>query len=344
MPSSTFVTLNPAPGTREATRCAPPITNGGASSRATPTFSDAGGRLLRRFRRAALGMISLLLGWPHEAALAEGACVPAVQVVGDADLTAEVSAALGRRGVGAEGTDACPALGASLLREDGIIVVSRRDPAGREVERKVVQVEEAASVIESWVRPDLGADLMAGWSVDDAARVETPPAQEARRDPASIVVTGDLSLDGSDSLWLGTSIDACVRLGPTCLGGAARYRQATGSGRTEIAALATVDLPLRLGPIILAPGIALGGAGLSRFDDSGGGDDHGGGSWRLRGEGRLRLSIPLWGPVSFDADTAAELSPAGVTRREDGDDDSHHVVKDPTYFFRVGAGLRVGLP
>ncbi|AKU91188.1 hypothetical protein AKJ08_1575 [Vulgatibacter incomptus] len=269
-------------------------------------------------------------------------------VSGDVELASEVSSALGRRGVGAEGTDACPALEASLRREGGLIVVSRRDPVGREVARRVALVEEAASVVESWAQSELNAELMAGWTVGDAAVVEAPhapapmEARARRRDPASVVVNGDLSLDESNSLWLGTSLDACVRLGPVCAGGAGRFRRAQDSGRTELAALASVDLPLRFGPLLVSPGIALGGAVSSSFDDSGHGEDRLG-SWRPRGEGRIRLSFPLVGPVSLDAAAAAEASPAGAAQREVGDD-SVHPSEDPTFFLRVGAGVRVGLP
>gem|GEM_PF-5122724 len=297
--------------------------------------------------------LAVVVGTPVEAAAAE--CSPAAVVSGDADLVQEASLALQRAGVGLEGTESCPAVEASLRREDSLISVRCSDPVGRSVSRTVATVGEAVSVIESWAQPEANAAWMAGWTVETLApevpAKEIAPPGTKESEPTGALVstgwTGDLLWDGDGSTWMGTTLTLCMRIGPLCGGGAAGVRGSMSSlGVAEVGALASLELPLRAGRWELSPGIGVGGARGIR-SKSGGSDDHGGGDdWRLRGEGRVRVSYAIASWLALDVAFAAEASPAHTsTSTEDKFDDNPHVVSsDPTFFLRTGAGLRVSIP
>lgn len=281
-------------------------------------------------------------------------CSPAAVVSGDADLVQEASLALRRAGIGLEGTEACPAAMVTLRREGGLISVRCSDPVGRSVSRTVATVDEAVSVIESWAQPEANAAWMAGWTVETLApevpAKEIAPPGTKESEPTGALVstgwTGDLLWDGDGSTWMGTTLTLCMSIGPFCGGGAAEVRGSPSLGLAEVGALASLELPLRAGRWEVSPGIGVGGArglrsGSRGSDDNGGGDD-----WRLRGEGRLRVSYAIAAWLALDLAFAAEASPAHTsTSHEDKFDDNPHVVSsDPTFFLRTGAGLRVSIP
>ena len=302
---------------------------------------------------AALSCLLGVLGSPIAAAAAE--CGPAAVLSGDADLVQEASLALRRAGVGLEGTEECPAAEANLRREDGLISVRCSDPVGRSVSRTVATVDEAVSVIESWAQPEANAAWMEGWTVEmmappiSAKEVEPPGTKEENDSRGAFVSTGwtgDLLWDGDGSTWMGTTLTVCMRVGPFCGGGAAGVRGSTSLGVGEVGALASLELPLRAGRWELSPGIGVGGAKGIR-SGSRGSDDHGDDDWRLRGEGRVRVSYSIASWIALDLAFAAEASPAHTsTSTEDKFDDNPHdvVVSDPSFFLRSGAGLRVSIP
>ncbi|HEY0838959.1 MAG TPA: hypothetical protein VGD74_02115, partial [Vulgatibacter sp.] len=254
-------------------------------------------------------------------------------------------------GLALEATPACPAIEAQLVREGDLVSVRFSDPVGRRIVRQVATVEEAASVIESWAQPDQNAAWLEGWTVErtppEAPAMENAPAGTEEDDRLGALVstgwTGDLSWDGDGSSWMGTSLAVCVRMGPLCGGGAGGVRVENSGGRAEVVLLAGLDLPLRSGRWEVAPGIGLGAASVLG-DDKRGSDDDGRGGWRLRGEGRTRVSYRLSGSVLFDLVAAAEGSPSRAPAVEAGDDNPSVSRADPAFFVRIAAGLRMAIP
>jgi hypothetical protein len=91
-----------------------------------------------------------------------GACAAAVVVGGDEDAVAALAPRLGARGISTIVPDGCAAARARVERTDEGLVLRFEDPAGRRFERTVAGAEAAAALVESWVRSDLTAPLLAG--------------------------------------------------------------------------------------------------------------------------------------------------------------------------------------
>lgn len=295
----------------------------------------------------------ILLGWvlvslPWRAG-ADPGCDPAASLEGEAGLVREVGAILGSRGFVLEATEKCPAVEAWLRHKDGLIVLECRDRFGREVVRRVAQVGEAASVIESWARPDANAEWMEGWTVESAT-----PAVAAEPDPSgpelqaawlASSLAGEVSFDERGVPWAGTTLRACMTFWRLCMGGEGRFRRDFEMGRSELAFLASVELLLRVGDWEVAPGLEAGVAGPQHGDSSRFSDDYEAGGWRARGGGGARLSYFLARSLALELRAAAELSPEAQTRLREFDDNPHGLPPvDSRFFFRMGAGLRVAIP
>lgn len=304
---------------------------------------------IRRWRLAATSALASLLLAASLPASAEE-CPPAALLSGDPDLVQAASLALAEAGLALEASPGCPAVEARLVREGGLVSVHCSDPVGRRIVRQVATVEEAASVIASWAQPDQNAAWLEGWTVDRVPAKESEPAgTEEDEGPGALVSTGwtgHLSWDGDGSTWMGTSLAVCVRMGPLCGGGAGTFRvDGVEPRRGEVAVLASLDLPLQSGRWEIAPGIGLGAATMLGEDSrEWGDDDHGSGGWRLRGEGRTRVSYRIAGWVLLDFTVAAEGSPPQAAQFEPGDDSPSGPAADTLFFFRVGAGLRMAIP
>jgi hypothetical protein len=215
-------------------------------------------------------------------------CLPAADLSGDADIAAEVARALSRLGVvHGDFEGACPAVTATVLRDEAGIAVTVHDERGRIEGRVVADPRTAAAWIESWVRddaaplwsatpvvaapaappPEVAAVTPPSVVVDEvAAETTAPPREWSRWLPSVAVHLGrDLADDGS--AWDGVGVAACVRIRGFCLGAAGRH--ATNDGfsntggltsydRSSTVLAATAAYRLRVARVVIAPELALG--------------------------------------------------------------------------------------
>jgi hypothetical protein len=234
----------------------------------------------------------------------------------------------------------------------GALVVDVTDAFGRRSQRRVARVAEVVSLIESWARPDLNADLLTGFEVErtaPAVATLVPPPAGPARDRASVALIGDGLLDVDAAGWAGATLAACVRLGPLCVGASGRYRANFRTpARREVGALATLELPFHA-TVVVTPGV---GVGVARLATAGGGDGNGEGqqqqdqqepetSWGLRLEAHVALAVPLARWASVELVTAGELAPFAAAGQRQND---VTLPGEPRGALRVGLGLRIGRP
>jgi len=210
-----------------------------------------------------------LLATPVAANAAERApCASSAWLVGEAAPVSAVGAALRMRGVQSARPVGCSPLRVAIARCDGGLKLNATGPSGGVTERVVATAETAATLIESWVRTDIAAPLLAARAVDDpptaglaAANIPeavtpppmAPPAAAATGGTDAIVraatpaaphastrlavalgADGELVHDGSHA-W-GASLGACLTIRVVCLGlGARLARVEAVGGEDEIA-------------------------------------------------------------------------------------------------------------
>jgi hypothetical protein len=293
--------------------------------------------------------LALLLAASH--ARAEECRATAV-LEGDAALVDSIEGALQRRGVETRAIASCPATTARLDRRGAQIAVKVIDPAGRTSERIFVDTDAAAALIASWARQDMSSSLLLGFVVPDApapavaettARVDAPASRARRsRDRLTFAAAGESSVDFTDGKqWLGARATACVRLGPTCLGGVARYLSADDRSSVDILGAAT--LPIALTPRAALVLGAAAGAGWFEADYSRAEAMLTSKTTGLRLDGHVSFAYLLGHHVSLHFGISVGASPsAPVTVIADGDTPvTNH---EPRGFFRGDAGLRIGVP
>src|SRR5450432_683376 len=100
------------------------------------------------------------------------ACVPTVRLGGDPTRVAEVSAALAARGVETTAMSGCPVVAVTLEARGKTTLVSMTGSDERVLSRAVTDARTAATVIESWVRTDVEAPLLARRGSGDEDRHE----------------------------------------------------------------------------------------------------------------------------------------------------------------------------
>ncbi|MCC6997696.1 MAG: hypothetical protein IT370_23970 [Deltaproteobacteria bacterium] len=321
---------------------------------------------------ARLGVLALLggvLGAGGGRAYAEETrCAPAagVQAVGDETrlqlAVAELRDRLAERGIG-EPVEACPAAHAEVAAAGAELVVDVEDVAGRHSRRTVSNAAAAASFIESWVRSDLSAPLLApalvfpsAAAASEVARAADAPVlvrQAARPGlPALGIALGAQGAVASDgSVWGGLELAACVRLGRVCAGALARWnlelqseerRENAQAERKSADLLVGADLPLRFGRVTLTPGLAAGVGWMHngafqvserRIDEDSGG---------LRLAARLTVSMKLVGRWGLDLGATLDASP--LARTESYVVESVTIPGEPRVYLRGMLGLRWGAP
>lgn len=226
------------------------------------------------------------------------ACPPAARLAGDAELAGRVGLELAVLGVFSQDIPAgCPSVRVTVRADGEAVVVSLRDPSGRAATQVVTNAHVAATWIESWVHPELGAALLAG---REPARAIGGPATAAfprQVEPAGGIgraagdagvsvdelgraVPGPLTFRGlfvgasaekvyasDDSEWRGVGLSACARLGPLCPGlllhvGDSRGFVAEGAwssvDRVGVDLLASLSAPFAVGRMEVVPGIGVG--------------------------------------------------------------------------------------
>jgi hypothetical protein len=198
-------------------------------------------------------LASLALSASIGANAAEWAACPAhTALTGDANLVAAVGSALRQRGINNGRPVGCSPLRVAIGRRESGLKLELRGPAGEVTERVVAAPDTAAVLIESWLRTDIAAPLLAARAPEDLAPPPALPAPElaalpAATDPAPLaavaapVVTarpspgagggtglagmtilGEGALVRGGSRELGASLGSCLNLRRFCLGVTAR--------------------------------------------------------------------------------------------------------------------------
>jgi hypothetical protein len=262
------------------------------------------------------------------------ACPPAVRLVGDPALVAEIARVLAARGIATDA--ACAVVEARVEARDGSIAISI--DSMQAIERAVREVETAATVIESFARDD-AAPLLAARAVPAPAKVPAavaPPSSPHRG--LHLFVGLESALGNDQSRWLGFHAGGCWMLGPACL--AVRVRE---SNRTDEQAMEPwreswemivgIDVPLAIGRWSVEPGIGFGPSGMRTRGITDREYTNG-----IRGEAHVTVSIPVARLFAVDVHVAANLlQPVHFDERGDGT-----LPPEPWGFARLGVGLRYG--
>ena len=191
--------------------------------------------------------------------VASADCKPAAIAQGDPALVRGLVVRLAASGIATTTTAGCPAVQVDLEQRGTQVHVRLADASQRTGERDVEDVATAAALVESWTYQEIDAGSL------PAAPVLMEVPHTARSGIAASAMSG-LGTNGGTT-WIGGSLAACVRLGPVCAGAALRAQlDTTATGQTStlaqdsyaITALATLDLPRRLGGYRVVPGIGIG--------------------------------------------------------------------------------------
>lgn len=284
-------------------------------------------------------------------ASAETSCRATALLEGDATLVDALDAALHRRGIAttatATATTGCRAARARITRQGGSIIVSVVDPDGRRSERRLADLDAAASLIESWARPDLNAALLVGEEpaalASEPARVDAAPIVRSRartRDPLTLVAAGEASMDTDGGAWLGARATGCARVGRVCAGITGRTLARDAHRSYDL--LASIDLPLAVGRrLVLVTG---GGAGPGWFATSATGAEGSTASTTagVRLDAHASISFAVAPHVALHAGVSLGASPwaPGSTTN----DEAMTSTGEPSILFRGDVGLRIGAP
>ena len=153
-------------------------------------------------------------------------CGPAASVTGDPSVSHEIADTLRSRGI-REPQPGCPAESARVERRGDGIEVWIVDPDGRTSERRVADLSTAAALIETFASqtalpgPAFAAAPRAQDPEQPRVLVRVHSAPPSVRGTIGIAAESSVANDGS--IWAGARARACVKLGPTCVGGEARF-------------------------------------------------------------------------------------------------------------------------
>jgi hypothetical protein len=206
-------------------------------------------------------------------------CPQIVQLEGDSALTPVIGQALRRRGIDTQPQGGCPAVHALVQRRGGLLAITVNEEV-RLGERMVADVGTAVSVIESWVRSDISAPLLAApppapsESPPLAPAVAVAPAPPAAGPPPrtrfDLELLAEVGVDKDAATWVGASLRGCLAVKALCLGLAWRMAGDLPGGApsglidqllsSEI--LGTLAVPLRAGRFRFVPSVGLGAGWL----------------------------------------------------------------------------------
>jgi hypothetical protein len=218
---------------------------------------------------------------------------------------------------------------------------------GSTVDRVVAEAHTAATVIESFVRADIGSSLLVTTAPPQPPRErEVVPravasVSSSAPSPRGVHVFGafETSFGNDRTGWIGAHVGACVMLGPVC--GAARLRHATvisgpdiwnQTERRNIELL--IDVPFTVGPMLLSPGFA---AGIGVMHTHGVTRDMSAETGGLRADVHATLSVPVWRKLALDLFVAADLTQEAHV---EWGPEMVPLPAEPRLLLRFGAGLR----
>ena len=210
-------------------------------------------------------------------------CSPAARVSGDAELAHQLRLELAVLGVRTQDIPpSCPAARVTVSAAGERVSVALLDASGRRARQLVTTTQVAATWIESWVHPEIGAPLL-------AARVAVPvqstvESVDSAAPATATVLRGFVLAAAAERLyasdtsdWRAVSLSACARLGQLCPGLVARLadnRDFVSDGqwaeidRLGFDLLAGVSAPFEVGSMQLTPSFALGLGLLRSASDS----------------------------------------------------------------------------
>ena len=274
---------------------------------------------------------------------ARAECKPSALAQGDPVLVAGLTARLTASGVATSSSSGCPAVRVVIEKRGEQLHVTLADAFQRRGERDVQDIATAAAVIESWTYQEIEAGSL---PAEPSAVAVAPVIVAPHVARSGLAASAMSSLGTNGTTWIGGSLSACLRLGPTCAGALVRAQlDTTVTGDTTtiaqdsyaLSALATIDLPRRLGDFVLSPGIGVGYGYLyvvaHHHDLMHNPIDIPASDHQLRGAAHAALLYPLGDSVSAVADLCAD---AAVVRSDS--------QSGPTASLVVALGLRLEAP
>ncbi|MEO8705195.1 MAG: hypothetical protein ABI867_34435 [Kofleriaceae bacterium] len=281
--------------------------------------------------------LALLIG---AAGRVRAECLPAAVPTGDPVLVQRLADQLTASGIATTASEGCPVVRVQVEKRGQLLVLRVTDGFQRRGERSVQDVGTAAAVIESWTLQEIELRSTPAAPAPAAQVIDTALVTAAW---LTVAVSGRSAIQNDGSAWLGGALTGCVRVRWTCVGASVAYAanasttndHTRGSQRSaELDALATVDVPVRLGRFTLSPGFGI-GYGWQTFAQQ-----HTDAqmlpfsielaSHALRGGAHVVLSRPL-GPIAVFAELFGDAS---LARTE---------ISNPTTAPRARAGLSLGL-
>jgi hypothetical protein len=386
----------------------------------------------RRLRTSPLAVLVGLatVGAPAFATSGEKAAAPTcprnVVLSGDSGLAQTIASDLAVRGIRHSPSADCTPVRVTVERRARGVHLKIEDGEGRIVMRAVATPRTAALLVESWLRTDIAAPLLAARPSTDSAPVvlahraaaataapvpppsalnvamAAPPlagaaAVPANAAPASLLLLpppppsvsasaaspavevaarpvrsaaaltlaaeGAMSRDGSS--WMGTSMEACMRVGSACVGIMGRY---VATVRDEVTTLADGDrvgetcqgadglvsahVSIAVGRVSLRPGAAVGlgwiRASTTQTSPTGSFMPRHGtvDSTSLRAEGRLAIDFPLSRSLALDVAFSGGLGEGAdaIHPTTERGMPEFTVSSSPALLVRGGIGFRYGGP
>lgn len=210
--------------------------------------------------RTSIAIATALLAGTASTVHAE--CAPAAVPIGDPTIVKTLIDRLAANGIATVAASGCPVVRVTVERRGEQLHLHVIDAYQRHGERAVKDVATAAAVIESWTLQVVEPGALPAEAPTAAIAMATPSVV------AMAIVAGGRSWIGDDgTTWVGATAGGCWRVGWSCLGGALDAGSDTsavqdamiGSQRSlAIHALATADVPRRLGAFTASPGVSLG--------------------------------------------------------------------------------------
>jgi hypothetical protein len=291
-------------------------------------------------------------------------CRPAIDLIADESTKSLLRDELLRRGLSTDASGPCGSVRAWVEREGASIIVRLQDDYGRRDARKVASDETAASLIEAWARSDLIAPAIEPAVIEDAPRrvplhpdepqIATAVAmakdeQAERIAPFDATVAAEGYIDNMGALWVGGGASAWFKIGAVYLGPTARFLSMSRTQDqtmfapkgTTIEGLASAELPIAIGAMLVRPGVGLGAAWSSmvwepgeRFRERLHHTEHA--AIAPRANLHLALLVPMTESLGLDVHLSADFAPYALAERvENGFDEP----AEPWFMAGLGLGL-----
>jgi hypothetical protein len=296
-----------------------------------------------------LAIVAVFLLAPSQARADE--CRVTAVLDGDGALVDAIDSTLRERGISTKATAACPTTTALVERRDNAIAVTVTDPYGRRSTRMIEDASAAARLIESWARQDMNASALVGWTeapaagpsstIDPRIDAAATPVRTSQRDPLTLAIAGETSLDSDGTPWFGARVNVCVRLGPLCASATARIL--ADDSRRDIDVLLGAAVPVMLGRRVVLVGGVAAGAGQFRSPFTRNELMTTKTSIGARVDAHASLAIALTRYIALHVGVSASASPqAPMLIETEGDVPVDN--GEPVGFVRGEIGLRIGAP